>query len=107
MRLPQAPTAAMAAVLAAMSAGCTTGGSTGGASTPCTDLNVSIGETSKELSAAAISRGKISSFNVPFWVPGGARARSALEDRQTRKIEGLETELTQKRQERKARCSRP
>jgi hypothetical protein len=106
MRLLQAPPAAAAAMLAVLLTGCASG-STGGANTPCADINVSIGETSKDLSAAAISRGKISNFDVPFWVPGGVKARSALEDRQTRKIEGLETELAAKRQERASRCQRP
>ena len=106
MRLLQAPPAAATAMLAVLLTGCASG-STGGANTPCADINVSIGETSKDLSAAAISRGKISNFDVPFWVPGGTKARSALEDRQNRKIEGLETELAAKRQERASRCQRP
>ena len=86
-------------------AGCSTGGASADiANATCTDLNTDIGETSKDLSAAAINRGKISQFNVPFWLPGGQRAISALEDRQTRKIERLETDLETARSARRARC---
>ena len=96
----------MAVVLAAMLAGCATG-ATSGADTPCAAVNASIGATSKDLSAAAIGRGKISRFNVPFWVPGSRKAVSALKERQTGKIEELETELAAKRRERAASCPRP
>lgn len=108
MRLPHSMLAAMTAVLLPVLAGCATGsGSAAGASATCADLNVAIGETSKDLSAAAISRGKIDRFKVPFWLPGGSKAVSALKDRQTRKIDNLENELSQQRQRRQARCARP
>ena len=105
MRSLPASLRAISIVLPLGLAGCSTGGvSTDVANAPCPDLNASIGETSKDISAAAISRGKIDHFNVPFWLPGGQRAGSALKDRQTRKIEGLETKLEAARGARRARC---
>ena len=105
MRSLPAALRAISVVLASGLTGCAAGGGSADiANATCPDLNVSIGETSKELSAAAITRGKIGQFSVPFWLPGGRKAVSALEDRQTRKIEGLETELETARSARRARC---
>jgi len=98
----------MAAALASGLAGCAAATrQAGNSESPCAAANVAVGETSKALSAAAIGRGKIGNFDVPSWVPGGTTARSALTDRQTRKIEELEAELAAKRRERAARCPRP
>jgi hypothetical protein len=74
------------------------------ATTSCADLDVAIGGTSKSISSVAITRGKIDRLNVPFWVPGGDKAVSALRDRQSRKIETLQGELAAMRSERQARC---
>lgn len=74
------------------------------AATPCTDLDVSIGETSKSISSVAIRRGKIDRLNVPFWVPGGDKAVAAIKTRQTGKIEKLEEQLRAMRDARRARC---
>lgn len=108
MKSPQSMLAAMTVALLPVLAACATdSGSAAGANGTCADLNVAIGETSKALSAAAISRGKIDRLNVPFWLPGGTKAVSALKDRQSRKIDNFENELSQQRQQRKARCTRP
>ncbi len=89
-------------------AGCASsaGGSSvaGYATTPCADLDVAIGDTSKSISSVAISRGKIDRLNIPFWVPGGDKAVTALKDRRTRKIEKLEEQLEAMRSARRARC---
>lgn len=55
----------------------------------CIALNEGVADTSKRISRAAITR---ENLNVPFWIPGGARAKSALQDRQTGKIERLRQE---------------
>jgi len=109
--LPFSLPKAICAVLLPMLAGCA---SSGGSADPaayagetCADLNVAIGATSKEITSAAVSRGRIDRLNVPFWLPGGTRAVTALKDRQTRRIEGLEGNLAAMRQARKARCARP
>ena len=108
MRPPQGPILVLAAAFAFALAGYASATRQAGTGeSPCAAVNVAIGETSKELSAAAVSRGKIENFDVPFWVPGGTKARAALADRQTRKIEELEAELAAQRQERAARCPRP
>ena len=39
---------------------------------------------------AAITRGKVAQTNIPSWVPGGARVATAVTDRQTKRIEGLQ-----------------
>lgn len=88
--------------------GCASHGGTdplGYATTSCADLNVAIGDTSKTISAVAISRGKIDRLNIPFWVPGGNKAVSVLKDRRTSKIEKLEEQLEAVRSARRARCS--
>jgi hypothetical protein len=96
------------AILLSALAGCS---SIGAATAPsayadagCSELNVAIGTTSKEISAAAITRGKIDRFNVPFWVPGGRQAAGVLKDRQSRRIEGLENRLSELRSARGTRC---
>jgi hypothetical protein len=100
------PTSLLAFMLAA---GCAAQGggadALGYATTSCPDLNVMIGDTSKSISSAAISRGKIDRLNVPFWVPGGDKAVSVLKDRRTSRIEKLEGQLEAMRSARRARCS--
>lgn len=76
----------------------------GYAATSCADLDVAIGDTSKRISSVAIARGKIDRLNIPFWVPGGDKAVTALKNRRTRKIEQLEGQLAAMRNERQARC---
>jgi hypothetical protein len=76
----------------------------GYATTPCTDLDVAIGDTSKSISSVAITRGRIDRLNIPFWVPGGDKAVSALKDRQSRKIDQLEGQLEAMRSARRAQC---
>ena len=74
------------------------------ATTPCTDLDVAIGDTSKGISSVAITRGKIDRLNIPFWVPGGDKAVSALKNRQSRKIDQLEGQLDAMRGARRTQC---
>lgn len=78
------------AVLAAVAlSGCA---SKGGPETACAKLNREVGDNAKAISDVAISRGKTDALNVPFWVPGGAKAVSVITNRQTAKIEKLKVE---------------
>ncbi|MBN9242900.1 MAG: hypothetical protein J0I98_08910 [Mesorhizobium sp.] len=99
------------AILASALAGCATTGSPAGpaayADATCADLNATVGATSKDISAAAIGRGRIDRYNVPFWVPGGQRAITALKDRQSRRIDTLEDSLAAQIAARRGRCSGP
>ena len=58
----------------------------------CTELNNAIGANSKQISATAISRGKVSKWKVPFWAPAGDKAVTVIQDRQTARIERLQGE---------------
>ena len=62
------------------------------ASMSCNQLNDAIGRTSQDISAAAISRGKTASWNVPIWAPGGAKAVALIKDNRTAKIETLQAQ---------------
>ena len=70
----------------------------------CPDLNASIGDTSKTITTVAVRRGKVDRLNIPPWVPGGEKAVTIVKNRQTRKIERLETNLDAMRGERQDRC---
>lgn len=108
MRQPPGLTKATCALLLSAVAGCVaSGGASVRADATCPDLNAAIGATSKEISAAAVSRGRIERANVPFWVPGGKQAVTALKDRQTRRIAALEDRLDAATAARRARCTRP
>lgn len=61
------------------------------ASMSCPEIETAVGETSKAISAAGVSRGKINQLNLPFWVPGGEKAVSILRDRRTAEIERLQS----------------
>ncbi|OQM75295.1 hypothetical protein BFN67_18955 [Pseudaminobacter manganicus] len=71
----------------------------------CTDLNGEIGETAIAISDAAVRRGKISRVNVPFWVPGGTKAVTALKNRRTTQIEHLQAKQDALGTARKLRCN--
>lgn len=58
----------------------------------CSELNGAIGITSKDISAAAISRGKTASWNVPFWARGSAKAVALIKDNRTAKIGTLQAQ---------------
>lgn len=82
-------------VVSASLAGCSSpfGRSSAYSATPqqrhCIALNAGIADTAKGISRAGVTRANL---NVPFWVPGGARAKSALQDRQAAKIDRLRQE---------------
>lgn len=70
----------------------------------CADLDIAIGSTAKQISAVAMRRGNVRSYDVPFWLLGANRARQALVDRDTRKVEELQATQTQLTAERDRRC---
>ncbi|RWC34602.1 MAG: hypothetical protein EOS70_13520 [Mesorhizobium sp.] len=55
----------------------------------CVELNVAMGEVAKEMSATAITRGKVAKSNIPDWLWGARRVASAVTARQSAKIEQL------------------
>jgi ketol-acid reductoisomerase len=55
----------------------------------CVELNVAMGEVAKELSATAITRGKIAQTDIPGWLLGARRVASTITARQSVKIERL------------------
>ena len=70
----------------------------------CTDLNNAIGDRAKAISGIAISRGNIDKLRISFWVPGGAKAVSAIKNGQTAKIEKLQAEQAAMYDARRRRC---
>ncbi|AZN96784.1 hypothetical protein EJ066_05485 [Mesorhizobium sp. M9A.F.Ca.ET.002.03.1.2] len=55
----------------------------------CVELNVAMGEVAKEMSATAITRGKVAQTKIPGWLWGGRRVASTVTARQSAKIEQL------------------
>lgn len=95
---------------AALLAGCASLGSSGPVdpaqfdSISCNDLNIAIGKTAIAISDSAVRRGKISRISVPFWVPGGTKAVTALKDRRTTQIENLQVKQVALEAARRQRC---
>lgn len=58
----------------------------------CAELDVAMGATAAGISRTTISRGSIGQWNVPAWAPGGTKAVTAIQDRQTARIDGLRQE---------------
>jgi hypothetical protein len=56
----------------------------------CNELNETLSGVSASISQTAISRGRVAQTNVPSWVPGGTRVATAVTNRQTTRIEGLQ-----------------
>jgi hypothetical protein len=59
----------------------------------CRELNEALTTTSKELSEAAIFRGKVTQIEIPRWVIGGRRAAATLTERQTAEVEALQEQV--------------
>ena len=56
----------------------------------CNELNEELAGIASGISQTAITRGKVARTNIPRWVPGGTRVATAVTDRQTARIEGLQ-----------------
>jgi hypothetical protein len=70
----------------------------------CQQLDEAIGQLALQISDTAVARGKADPASVPFWIPGGAKAVSAIRDRQTRKLERLQDQQKRLTQARGTRC---
>jgi type II secretory pathway component PulJ len=55
----------------------------------CAELNTAVGAISRDISQTAITRGKVANTNVPNWLLGGARVKTAVANRETARIEKL------------------
>lgn len=55
----------------------------------CSELNSALGETAREISQTAITRGKVASTNIPRWLLGGSRVKTAVANRETARIDRL------------------
>ncbi|EXL10025.1 hypothetical protein [Aquamicrobium defluvii] len=73
-------------------------------SASCVDLDTSIGMNSREISATAVRRGKVDSWEPPFWLAGARRGAEAVKNRQTAKIDRLQQQGTAMTAERARRC---
>lgn len=89
----------------AVTAGCASGTKRlSGQSAACADLNVGIAETARDISTAAVRRGTVDAFEVPFWVPGVDRTKAAITERYSRRIDQERTTQQELIVERSQRC---
>ncbi len=103
---PRYTTSAAFIVMALSLAGCgsTTVKPSAYQSVSCTELDDAIGVNSKEISATAIRRGKVDSWQPPFWMAGAKKGAAAVHNKQTRKIGRLQEQGEQMTGERARRC---
>ncbi|RWE34311.1 MAG: hypothetical protein EOS78_20770 [Mesorhizobium sp.] len=55
----------------------------------CTELNSAVGSSASDISQTAIARGKVAKTNVPRWLLGGSRVKTAVANRETARIDRL------------------
>jgi len=72
----------------------------------CTELNSALGENAREISQTAITRGKVTSTNVPRWLLGGSRVKTAVANRETARIDRLKQQQDAIAAARARRCPR-
>ncbi|MCV0397640.1 MAG: hypothetical protein K5872_17520 [Rhizobiaceae bacterium] len=70
----------------------------------CTEIDGAVDRSSKDISAAARSRGRVDSYDPPRWLLGAPRAQQAFVDRQTRRIDELKSAQDQVVAEYQRRC---
>ncbi|MER8435386.1 hypothetical protein NKH36_19075 [Mesorhizobium sp. M1312] len=70
----------------------------------CVELNVAMGEVAKEMSATAITRGKVAKTNIPDWLWGARRVASTVTARQSAKIEQLRQQEAAIAAARRSKC---
>ncbi|MBB6466092.1 hypothetical protein HNQ96_001950 [Aminobacter lissarensis] len=70
----------------------------------CAELDVAMGTTAAGISRTAISRGTVGQWNVPAWAPGGTKAVTAIQERQTARIDALRQEQIAIDSVRKRKC---
>lgn len=89
----------------ALSAGCATSVDYGQVrSMSCAELNAAVGESATDISRTAVRRGNVSNFDVPFWILGAERAKTALVERDTRRIDEMRGAQGEVVSERDRRC---
>lgn len=98
-----------ALLVLSLAAGCSSlGGAVNAAkydSMTCAELNTAVGDTAREISQTAITRGKVTNTSVPNWLLGGARVKSAVTNRETARIEKLKQQQDALVAARANRCS--
>lgn len=72
----------------------------------CNELNASVATVSNNISRTAITRGSVIQTDVPNWVPGGKRVATAVVERQTARIEGMQEQERAMVSARSGACSR-
>ncbi|MER8650783.1 hypothetical protein [Mesorhizobium sp. M0586] len=55
----------------------------------CAEFNNAVGDTARDISQTAITRGRVTNTRVPNWLLGGTRVKSAVANRETARIELL------------------
>ncbi|AZO65622.1 MULTISPECIES: hypothetical protein [unclassified Mesorhizobium] len=70
----------------------------------CVELNVAMGEVAKEMSATAITRGKVAKTNIPDWLWGARRVASTVTARQSARIERLRQQEAAIAAARRSKC---
>ncbi|CAH2403848.1 hypothetical protein MES4922_320031 [Mesorhizobium ventifaucium] len=70
----------------------------------CVELNVAMGEVAKELSATAITRGKVAKTNIPNWLWGARRVATTVTARQSARIERLRQQQAAITAVRRSKC---
>ncbi len=98
------PAAFIAAALGLCGCGSATMKSSAYQSAPCVELDDAIGSNSREISATAIRRGQVDSWQPPFWMAGAKKGAAAVHNKQTRKIERLQEQGERMTGERARRC---
>ncbi|CAH2401290.1 hypothetical protein [Mesorhizobium escarrei] len=70
----------------------------------CVELNVAMGEVAEELSATAITRGKVAKTNIPDWLWGARRVATTVTARQSARIERLRQQQAAIAAARRSKC---
>lgn len=73
----------------------------------CTELNSALGDVARDISQTAITRGKVANTNIPRWLLGGSRVKTAVASRETARIERLKQQEAAIAGARARRCASP
>jgi hypothetical protein len=96
-------------ITASLAAGCSSlGGTVNPAkhdSMSCAELNNAVGDTARDISQTAVTRGKVTNTSVPNWLLGGTRVKTAVANRETARIERLQQQQGAMIAVRRGRCS--
>jgi hypothetical protein len=73
----------------------------------CTELNSALGDTARDISQTAITRGKVANTSVPRWLLGGSRVKTVVANRETARIDRLKQQEEAIASARARRCTSP